>query len=164
MADRENFIVTGNATAANNQYTGGGGGFSPLPGQAIQYGRVIGVNLQDRSIAYEVIQNNLSTSTVNKPNKITGTAYNFNPNFTRLPEVDELVPLVPGPSNRVGNLANQFDQVLYYILGPISIQTTVDDNKVPQNPTLMSSDNNANYKLNDIGINQPPSNVIINNG
>ena len=164
MADRDNFIITGNATAASNQYTGGGGGFNPLPGQTIQYGRVININLQNRSITYEAIQNNLGASALNKPNKITGTAFNFNPNFTRLPEVGELVPLVPGPSNRVGNLPNQYDQVLYYILGPISIQVTVDDNKVPQTPILMSPDNSSNYKLNDIGINQPPSNVIINNG
>ena len=163
MADRENFIITGNSTAANNQYTGGGG-FTPLPGQAIQYGRVVGINLQDRSITYEPIQNTLGTSALNKPNKVTGIAFNFNPNFTRLPEVGELVPLIPGPNNRVGNSANQYDQVLYYILGAISSQVTVDDNKVPQDVTLMSSDNSVNYKLNDIGINQPSSNTIVNNG
>lgn len=164
MADRDNFIITGNATAASNQYTGGGGGFNPLPGQAIQYGRVVSVNLQDRSITYETIQNNLGVSALNKSNKVTGIAHNFNPNFTRLPQVGELVPLVPGPNNKVGDLANQYDQVLYYILGPISSQVTVDDNKIPQTQTLISPDNNSNYKLNDIGINQPPSNVIINNG
>lgn len=161
MANRENFIITGNQTAANNQYTGGGGGFTPLPGQPIQYGRVISVNLKDRSITYEPIQNNFSTSALNKTNKITGIALNFNPNFTRLPEVGELVPLIPGPNNRVGNLASQYDQVLYYILGAISSQVTVDDNKVPQDQTIVSPDSGTNYKINDIGINQPPSNQII---
>jgi hypothetical protein len=164
MADRDNFIITGNATAASNQYIGGGGGFIPLPGQAIQYGRVITINLQDRSITYETIQNNLGVSALNKPNKVTGIAHNFNPNFTRLPQIGELVPLIPGPNNRVGNLASQYDQVLYYILGTISSQVTVDDNKVLQDQTIISPDNNLNYKLNDIGINQLPSNVIINNG
>ena len=161
MADRDNFIITGNATAASNQYTGGGGGFIPLPGQAIQYGRVVTVNLQDRSITYEIIQNNLGVSALNKPNKITGIAHNFNPNFTRLPQIGELVPLIPGPNNRVGNLANQYDQVLYYILGAISSQVTVNDNKVPQELNSTQTDYNKNYKVNDIGFVQSSVGQII---
>lgn len=147
MADRENFIITGNATAANNQYTGVGG-FTPPPGQTIQYGRVINIDLKDRSVTYEKIQNKLST---NNPSKLIGKAYNFNPNFTRLPEIGELVPIIPGPSNKVGNLANQYDEISYYILGPISVQKTVNDNKVPQSTLLVQSDFSKNYKANDIG-------------
>ena len=58
----ENVIKTGNITAANNQTTGvGNNNFNPALSQNIQYGRVTAVN-PDRSINYEIIQNNLSLS------------------------------------------------------------------------------------------------------
>ena len=164
MADRENFIITGNSTAVNNQYTGfGGSSFSP--DQSMQYGRVTSVNLKDRSITYEKIQNNLATVPVNKSKKLVGTAYNFNPNFTRLPEIDEIVPIIKGPNRNVGNSANQYDEISYYILGPISVQKTVNDNKVPQELTSTQTDYTKNYKVNDIGfvqssVGQTPSDLI----
>jgi len=160
MPNKENFIITGNQTAANNQYTGGSG-FTPLPGQVIQYGRVISINLKDRSITYETIQNNLGISALDKPNKITGIAYNFNPNFTRLPKVGELVPLIPGPNNRVGNSVNQYDQILYYIIGSISSQITVDDNKVPQDNPPLPADSVNNYRINEMGFVKPQPGQVV---
>jgi len=165
MADRENFIITGNSTAANNQYTGFGGNPFSL-NQSIQYGRVVSVNLKDRSITYEKIQNNLAVTPINGPVKLVGTAYNFNPNFTRLPEVDEIVPIIKGPNQTVGNSANQYNEISYYILGPISVQKTVNDNKVPQDPNTGQTDYNKNYKINDIGfvqstVGQTPSTTPI---
>lgn len=164
MADKENFIVTGNATAANNQYTGfGGSSFSP--DQSMQYGRVTSVNLKDRSITYEKIQNNLATISITNPKKLVGTAYNFNPNFTRLPEINEIVPIIKGPNRSIGNSANQYDEISYYILGPISVQRTVNDNKVPQESDNTQIDYNKNYKVNDIGfvqssVGQTPPDLI----
>jgi hypothetical protein len=159
---KENVIITGNITANNNQFTSNSGG-SVVPSTSIQlYGRVVRVNLSDRSIEYEIIKDNLGTSAVDNPNKITGTAKNFNPNFTRLPEINEIVPLIKGPTKKAGNSANQYDFVMYYMLGPISIQGTVDDNKVPQSvsPSNSSTNNNSNninsYLANDIGVINAP--------
>jgi hypothetical protein len=153
MADSDNFIITGNATAASNQYTGfGGSSFSP--NQLIHYGRVISINLKDRSIAYEKIQNTLDVISINNPKKLVGIAYNFNPNFTRLPIINEIVLIIKGPNRNVGNLANQYDEISYYILGPISIQGNVNDNRVPQDTIPFKSsktDYNKNYKVNDMG-------------
>lgn len=161
----ENVIITGNQSANYNQYSnfGGGGGFSKS--QSIKYGRVTAIN-PDRTIQYELITNTLKTTKLNNNNVPTGKAYNFNPNFTRLPQVGEIVPLIEGPSNQIGNPSQQFDKLTYYLISPISVQNTVDDNKVPQ--TLPPPPPNVvkNYKANDIGVsnktnptstNQPPT-------
>ena len=148
----ENVIRTGNITAANNQTTGvGNNNFNPILSQNIQYGRVTAVNA-DRSIQYEIIQNSLQVSNLVNNTVITGKALNFNPNFTRLPEIGEIVPLIKGPSKTVGAPSNQYDQSTYYILGPISVQMTVDDNKVPQNIPQPQENSVKNYKLNEIGV------------
>jgi hypothetical protein len=149
----ENVIKTGNITAANNQTTGvGNNNFNPALSQNIQYGRVTTVN-PDRSIQYEIIQNSLQVSNLVNKTIVTGKALNFNPNFTRLPEIGEIVPLIKGPSKTVGSPSNQYDQSTYYILGPISVQMTVDDNKVPQNVPQPQQNDLLNYKLNELGIN-----------
>lgn len=148
----ENVIKTGNITAANNQTTGvGNNNFNPALSQNIQYGRVTAVN-PDRSIQYEIIQNSLQVSNLVNKTVVTGKALNFNPNFTRLPEIGEIVPLIKGPSKTVGSPSNQYDQSTYYILGPISVQMTVDDNKVPQNIPQPQENSVKNYKLNEIGV------------
>ena len=150
----ENIIITGNQSANNNQFSGGGGGFNPSISKDIQFGRVTNI-FSDRSIEYELIQNNFKTSNLRNKKIITGKAYNFNPNFTRLPEIGELVPLIKGPNKKVGNLANQYDQITYYILGPISVQETVNDNKVLQDISEPKQNDLINYKLNEIGISKP---------
>jgi hypothetical protein len=153
MPDKENRIITGNQAASVNQYTGVGGGKRSTSSSS-PYGRVISINTTDRSIKYEILRNSLGPSATNSPSKVTGTAYNSNPSMTRLPKVDEIVPLIKGPSNRVGALANQYDEVMYYG-SPIAIQNTIDDNRVPQEiPPNVANNNNINdYKANDIGIN-----------
>jgi len=152
----ENVIITGNQAANNNQYAGVGTGAGSLFNQKdIQYGRVTSIN-PDRSIQYEPITNTLNASKLNYKEAQTSIAYNFNPNFTRLPEVGELVPLITGPNNQIGNTARQFDKITYYLIGPISIQNTVDDNKVPQNPPPKQENSVKDYKANDIGINNQP--------
>lgn len=156
----ENVIITGNQAANNNQYSGYGRGGGPIKAKEIQYGRVTAIN-PDRSIQYELIRNSLKTSKLIFKNAITGIAYNFNPNFTRLPEIGEIVPLIEGPTNQVGNLARQYDKVTYYIIGPISVQNTVDDNKVPQNNPPIPANSLNNYKLNDIGITTPQPGQVI---
>lgn len=151
----ENRIITGNQAANNNQYSGlGGVGSSLFKKQEIQYGRVTLIN-PDRSIQYELIRDTVKASKLRNKNAIIGIAYNFNPNFTRLPEVGEIVPLIEGPNNQIGNSARQYDKVTYYIIGPISIQNTVDDNKVPQDNTPIPTDSISDYKLNDIGFVNP---------
>lgn len=149
----ENVIRTGNITAANNQTTGinTGGGFTPLPQSGFNYARVIEV-FKDRSIRYEMIQDNLGVSAIDSPTAVTGIAYNFNPNFTRLPEEKEIVPIIKGPSKEIGNTSRMYDEIDYYILGPISIQYTVDDNKVPKDATVSKNNSINNYKLNEIGV------------
>ena len=148
----ENFIITGNQVASNNQFTGGGNNlFNNIPSNGFIYGRVVEVN-SDRSIRYEIIQNNLGLTAVNSPSVTTGLAYSFNPNFTRLPQVNELVLIVKGPSRNIGNPARMYDEIDYYILGPISVQLTVDDNKVPKDIIKTPSNSVNNYKLNEIGI------------
>lgn len=147
----ENVAITGNQTANNNQVTGGGnGGVFFTPSTGFQYARVVNV-FNDRSISYEMIKDNLSISAVNSP-KITGRAYNFNPNFTRLPQINELVPIIKGPTQKVGNKARMYDEIDYYILGPISVQLTVDDNKVPIDNTLLPTNSIRDYKINEIGV------------
>lgn len=150
----ENVIITGNQVASNNQFTSGGRGFNPLVSKDIQFGRVVEV-FPDRSIRFEIIQNSFRSSKLRNKTAATGIAYNFNPNFTRLPEKGELVPLIKGPNNKVGNSANQYDQATYYILGPISVQQNVDDNKVPQDNQPPKKNDLLDYKLNEIGVNKP---------
>ena len=156
----ENVIITGNQAANNNQYSGVGGGGIFTRNKEIQYGRVTSIN-PDRSIQYELIRDSFKTSKLRYKNAVTGIAYNFNPNFTRLPEVGEIVPLIEGPNNQVGSVSRQYDKVTYYIMGPISIQNTVDDNKVPQDPFTQPTNPVSNYQANDIGFEQPPSNEIL---
>jgi hypothetical protein len=154
----ENRIITGNTTANNNQVTGFGGGSNPIPSTNTQYGRVVEVNTKDRSIKYELVTNNLGPSATDNKRKFIGIAKNVNPNLTRLPVVGELVPLIKGPTSNVGSPSGQFDQETYYG-SPISVQGTVDDNKVPQNnPTTTSNANSLNnYKLNEIGATSNPN-------
>ena len=154
----ENRIITGNTTANNNQVTGTGGRSNPNPSTNTQYGRVIEVNTKDRSIKYELVTNNLGPSASDNKRKFTGIAKNINPNLTRLPVVGELVPLIKGPTSNVGSSAGQFDQETYYG-SPISVQGTVDDNKVPQDKSTTTSDPNSlnNYKMNEIGATSNPN-------
>jgi hypothetical protein len=154
----ENRIITGNTTANNNQVTGLGGRSNPTPSTNTQYGRVIEVNTKDRSIKYELVTNNLGPSASDNKRKFVGVAKNINPNLTRLPVVDELVPLIKGPTPNIGSSAGQFDQETYYG-SPISIQGTVDDNKVPQDKTSTTNNPNSlnNYKMNEIGANSNPN-------
>ena len=125
MPDKDNFIVTGNSTAANNSFTGTTRR-STTSTPTTSYGRVISVNNKDRSITYEVIRTDLNNSAINNKSKITGIAYNYNPQFTRLPIVGEIVPLVIGPSENSGN--DSSIKKTYY-QSPISVQNTPDDNK-----------------------------------
>jgi len=156
----ENVIITGNQSANNNQYSSGRGGGNPIKAKEIQYGRVTAIN-PDRSIQYELIRNTLKTSKLIFKNATTGTAYNFNPNFTRLPEIGEIVPLIEGPNNQVGNLSRQYDKVTYYILGPISVQNTVDDNKVLQDNPPSPADSVNNYRMNEMGFVKPQPGQVV---
>ena len=156
----ENVIITGNQAANNNQYSGGRGGGGPIKSKEIQYGRVTVINT-DRSIQYELIRDNLKISKLIFNNAVVGTAYNFNPNFTRLPEIGEIVPLIEGPNNHIGNLARQYDKVTYYIIGPISIQNTVDDNKVPQDNPPLPTDSVTNYRMNEMGFVRPQPGQVV---
>jgi hypothetical protein len=156
----ENVIITGNQAANNSQYSGGRGGGSPIKPKEIQYGRVTAIN-PDRSIQYELIRNNLKISKLIFNNAVVGTAYNFNPNFTRLPEVGEIVPLIEGPNNHIGDLSRQYDRVTYYIIGPIAIQNTVDDNKVPQDNPPLPTDSVANYRMNEMGFVRPQPGQVV---
>jgi hypothetical protein len=161
----ENRIITGNTTANANQSTGGGGRFNPPPSSGTyQYGRVIEVNTKDRSIKYELINNNLGSSAIDNKRKFISVAKSYNPNFTRLPQVGELVPLITGPSKRAGSADGSYDMETYY-LDPISVQGTVDDNKVPQNKTSVTTNPNSvnNYKLNEIGVNSNPNSTSNSN-
>jgi hypothetical protein len=158
MPDKDNFIVTGNSTSANNLSTGVGRSSSKGSSSGPIYGRVVSINTKDRSITYELIKNTVSSvSAVNNKQKLVGIAYNMNPTMTRLPKVNEIVPLIKGPSSSVGNSANQYDEITYY-QSPVSIQNTVDDNSVPLSTPVSSEDLNNNYKLNNIGVSKPNNN------
>jgi hypothetical protein len=152
MPDRDNFIITGNQAANYSQFVGGGGSTPFFSVSTIKYGRVVSVNLNDRSITYEKIQNNFGNSALNNPSKLVGYAKPFNPNFSRLPEAGELVPLIPGPTENIGSNGNSLNEVAYYLLGPIAVHGTVDDNKVLKDTPSPSPNATRDYKLNNIGI------------
>ena len=156
MPDKDNFIVTGNSTSANNTFTGVSSGRNNTSSNTPSYGRVISVNSKDRTITYEVVKTDLGTSAINSKSKVTGIAYNYNPQFTRLPIIGEIVPLVLGPTENVGDASNQNDKKVYY-QSPIAVQNTVNNNKAPQEIQKSTQSLNNNYKLNDVGIKTTPN-------
>lgn len=150
----ENVIITGNPGA---NYTKVNNTVSTAPRKTFVYGRVVEV-LSDRSIRYEMIQDNIGLSSVTNTKGKTGVARPQNPYSVRLPLINEIVPLVRAPKSSVSTLPNQYDLTFYY-LDPIGVQNTVDDNQAPRLPVPRSQVKVSpiDLKLNEIGIvdNQP---------
>lgn len=147
----ENTIITGNAAAPII----GTAPVSPrFASQTYVYGRVVEV-FPDRSIKYELIQDNIGLTSVTNTKGKTGVANPKNPYSIRLPLINEIVPLVKAPKNTVSTLPNQYDQVFYY-LDPVNVQNTVDDNQAPRLPIPAKPGkvdmSNKNIINNQIGI------------
>lgn len=152
----ENTIVLGNSGVNDsNFYTPIRSSFAPANDGSV-YGRVVAVK-NDRSIEYELIQNNYSPSAVDNKKIKTAPAKPLYPYKVRLPIVNEIVPLVKGPSRGIVDKKGQYDNTLYY-LDPIGMYGTVNDNQAVQNPITPSNGVDtkklsiADIKKNQIGV------------
>lgn len=101
------------------------------------------------SIVYTPLTDRASSS----GNEKQGVAYPLYANLTKVPEVNNVVPLLRAPS-RVGqsdisNVANQYDKSTYY-LDPVDIQGTVNNNTVGDSTT--NSDNIDSNKISNTNI------------
>lgn len=138
---RENTIVTGNASVNDLGFNAPTvPSFIPA-GDTTVYGRVVLVR-NDRSIEYELIQNNLSPSAASDKKVKTGTAKPLYPYKVRLPIINEIVPLMKGPNTSVTNKKGMYDNTLYY-LDPIGMFGTVNDNQAIQNASTPSNGVNS---------------------
>ena len=79
---------------------------------------------------------------------------------TRLPIINELVELKSVPDFSSGVRNGQYNRRTVYATGPITAQSTVNDNRVPQQESYNTKDasditqnlDTGNYLANDIGI------------
>lgn len=124
---RENTIVTGNASVNNVGYNSPiTPSFAPTSTGPV-YGRVVNV-YADRSIDFELIQNNVAPSAINNKDIKTGQAKPLRPYNTRLPIVGEVVPLVKASAVGITTKKGQFDNTLRYD-DPIGFWDTINDNR-----------------------------------
>lgn len=134
---RENTIVTGNASVNDLGFnTPTVPSFSPISDISV-YGRVVTV-YADRSIDYELIQNNLSPSAINNKSVKTGQAKPLRPYSTRLPIVGEIVPLVKATATTAVSKKGLFDNTLRYD-DPIGFWDTINDNRAFENTPTPSN-------------------------
>jgi hypothetical protein len=149
----ETTIITGNSSVSSVGFNKSNTSPLTLYSNTDIYGRVTKVNF-DRTIEYELIQNNLGVSAVNNINVKTGTAKPLQPYKVRLPILNEIVPLVKGPNITVGNKIGQYDNTLYY-LDPIGVYNNVNDNQIVKNNIFINTKNsNSSLSINNIKKNQ----------
>ena len=153
----ENTIVTGNSSAINSNFGAPAAPTSLHQRDSSQvYGRVIKVN-SDRSIDFELIQDNLAPSAYNNKNVKVGQAKPLYPYKVRLPLQNEVVPLIKGPNTSIVNKIGQYDNALYY-MDPIGLFSTINDNQAilnidttDKNSSIQNKPSVTDVKKNKIG-------------
>jgi len=154
-----NTITTGGKTEYknNNGFSGGKNSIFNKNKEPYSYGFVVKTNL-DRSIIYKPIGDNLSST-------VTGKAVPFYTNNTQTPGIGDIVPLLKGPNNTVGDILSQYERISYY-LNPVTINQIINNNSsIPSNGNRDIDNSTNSYSNNDIGTKSTISNKqeIVNN-
>lgn len=146
MPTSSNYIITGNPTGdintslAANGYDKGNNNF-----QEIAIARVLSVN-DDRSISYEILNNNLNPSLLGTSINNGTKAYPINNTITKLPVIGELVELIRGPEVfSTSNNPAQFSQTIYYS-NPLPVWQDTNNNVV-ENNNIINNQTNANVSI-----------------
>jgi hypothetical protein len=170
---RENSIITGASIPKRSMASNSIPRANPRKNEDKRFVRVIAVNPETRMIWYEQIINNFGGS--NAPSDFNAVSSSFNEDElnkrfpkalpedtsqTRLPIINELVELKSVPDYSSGIRNGQYNRRTVYATGPITAQSTVNDNRVPQQESYATKDPNditqnldkGNYLANDIGI------------
>jgi len=150
MPTSATYIITGNPTGnVNSSLAANGFDKSSRVVSSDIFGRVLSVN-NDRSIAFEYLNNNFNSSTVGTSTS-GQTAYPSSNTIIKLPVVGEIVKLFNGPEpfNLSTNKA-QYTKVIYYEPQPLNAWQDVNnnvilDNTIPQNTP---QGNNVNVDVN----------------
>lgn len=171
---RENSIITGASVPKRSMSSYPRPRVTPRKNEDKRFVRVIAVNPETRMIWYEQIINNFGTSSA--PEDFDAIRSNFsevelNKRFpkalpedasqTRLPIINELVELKSVPDYSAGIRNGQYNRRTVYATSPITAQSTINDNRVPQQESYSRPDpsditqnlNKGNYLANNIGIN-----------
>jgi hypothetical protein len=170
---RENSIITGASIPRRSMSSHSIPRANPRKNDDKRFVRVIAVNAETRMIWYEQIINNFSNSNAPKDFNATSSSFSeeeLNKRFpkalpedasqTRLPIINELVELKSVPDFSSGVRNGQYNRRTVYATGPITAQSTVNDNRVPQQESYNTKDasditqnlDTGNYLTNDIGI------------
>jgi hypothetical protein len=126
-------------------YSGGSSVFNKNK-DPYSYGFVLSVDAGDRSITYRAIEDNLSSK--------VGKALPLYINNIQLPKPGDVVPILKGPNNTVGEVRSQYERLTYY-LNPVTINSNVNDNSsIPSglNNNGGPSTNFSSYNNNIIGV------------
>jgi len=138
----ENTIVLGNSSVNNVGFNAPTIPSFTSTSKGVTYGRVVTV-YNDRSIDFELIQNNGNPSAINNKNIKTGQAKPLRPYSTRLPVVGEIVPLIETSATGIVSKKGQFDNTVRYD-DPIGFWDTVNDNRAFEN--IVSPSNGVDTK------------------
>ena len=145
----ENTIVLGNSSVNNVGFNAPTVPPFTSTSKGTIYGRVVTV-YNDRSIDFELIQNNSNPSAINNKNIKTGQAKPLRPYSSRLPVVGEIVPLIEASAAGIVSKKGQFDNTLRYD-DPIGFWDTVNDNRAFENTVSPSNGvNNKGLSITDI--------------
>jgi len=156
MSTSSTYIITGNAvgnvnaTLASNGYDIGNN--NPLE---VAIARVLDV-YDDRSISYEIINNNFNSSLLNTDVNNGTRAYPLNNSIIKLPVKGEPVRLINGPEPfDTSNNPAQFGNKIYYESVPLTIWDDINNN-IFQNNNTVKTNSNAKvsvgaYKQSSIG-------------
>jgi hypothetical protein len=171
---RENSIITGASVPKRSMASYSRPRTTPRKNEDKRFVRVIAVNPETRMVWYEQIINKFTPSSAPKDFNAVTSSFSeteLNKRFpkalpedasqTRLPIINELIELKSVPDYSAGIKNGQYNRRTVYATSPITAQSTINDNRVPQQESYARSNpdditqnlNKGNYLANDIGIN-----------
>lgn len=127
------------------------------------YGKVTQV-IQESNGGISIIYTPLKDRVSSSGNEKQGKAFPFYANMAKVPEVNNIVPLLKGPNrvplSDVGDVAHQYDSATYF-LDPMDIQGTANNNTVGSSSTGTENTdtgtgNNNSPSNSNIGAMLPP--------
>ena len=156
MPTSSTYITTGNPTGnVNSSLAANGYDKGDNNSLEVAIARVLTVN-DDRSISYEIINNNFRQSSLGLNVNNDTQAYPLNNSIIKLPVVGELVRLIQGPEPfDTSNNPSQFSNTIYYESIPLSVWQDLNNNVVQNNNVIKSRSNSQasvlSYKQSSMG-------------
>jgi len=150
MPTSATYIITGNPTGnINSSLAANGYDRGDSSQNKVIFGRVLNIN-DDRTITYELLNNNLGKSFVGT--SYTGSlAYPSSNSIIKLPVVGEIVKLFDGPNPfDLSTSPAQSNTVVYYEPQPLNTWQDVNNNVVLNSVTIVNSKEGKANLNNDV--------------